>query len=544
MVAVLRKLAQTVLMALGSQYRPMMLRVFLLVFASFATCLAQSGGSRHLDPQTFVPGGASITKQLSVDFEGDRVPEIVQMYSVPEASGSVYQTVGINVLKFDPQSGWALAYRETETIMPGPDRIAADVVTSAGGEQGVVVISYHSGAGTATAWHLLASVDSKITKLDPAKMRAKALDEREYEDNGYNGVKTKGDLIIEDLAGYTRHTARCCPNRPALELSFKLTGRTLVLDSVKEVPYERPPGGIGPLLRLHNKGLWAYGYQLADGFLVYGGSESPKDASASTPSAILALRKSLIEDELFGDGGDYLSLGGLYRFASKSEAASVMLARPADDDEEWKDENGSPVRGPRQEPIKLRVLGVSGIWSGVEKRNGSRDVFIAKLEQRGESVSGTVNSRPILNGEFHGDLLSLDVQDTIYATAHFQLTLAGGRFHGERRFGSEGWPVTFTRWDESYSNSPRRTSLPVLVYRVEPQYPEGSSARTQGRVVLRIEIDESGRVYADRIKVLRSIGTKFDQKAIECVKQWRFQPGYIEGKPVSTTASVEIVFTR
>jgi hypothetical protein len=67
-------------------------------------------------------------------------------------------------------------------------------------------------------------------------MRAKALHEREYADNGYNGVKTNGDLIIEDLAGCTRHRARCCPNRPSLELSFKFTGRALVLDSVKEVP--------------------------------------------------------------------------------------------------------------------------------------------------------------------------------------------------------------------------------------------------------------------------------------------------------------------
>jgi TonB family protein len=543
MVPVLRKVAQTVLMALGAQYSSMTLRVFLLVFASFATCLAQSGGSRQLGPWTFVPSGASITKQLSVDFEGDRVPEIVQMYSVPDPSDSVYHTAGINILKFNPQSGWTLAYRETETIMPGPDRITTEVVTSNSGKRGIVVISYHSGAGTVTVWHLLASVDRKIAKLDPAKMRAKALDEREYVDNGYNGVKTNGDLIIEDLAGYTRHTARCCPNRPPLELSFKFTGRAFVLDSVEEVPYERPPGGIGPLLRLHENGLWAYGYQLADGFLVYGGSESPKDASPSTPPAILALRKSLFEEKLFGDAGDYLVLGGLYKFASKSEAAAVMLARSADGDREWKDENGRPVRAPRQEPTNFTVLGVSGIWNGVEERNGSRDVFAAKLEQRGQSVSGTVRNRPILNGGINGDLLSFDVQETIYATAHFQLTLAGGRLRGERRFGSETWPVTLTRRDESYSKSPRRTSLPVLVYRVEPQYPEGSSARTQGAVVLQIEIDESGRVSSDRIKVLRSIRTGFDQKAIDCVKQWRFEPGYIEGKPVSTTVSVEIVFT-
>jgi hypothetical protein len=252
-----------------------------------------------------------MSKQMSVDFDGDRVPEIVQIYSVPDASDSIYETSVINVLKFSPKSGWMLAYRETATIMPGADQITAEVITGTGGKQGVAVIFYHSGAGTVTVWHVLASVDRKIANLDPAKMRAKALKSREYADNGYNGVKTKGDLIIEDLAGYTLNRARCCPNRPPLELRFQFTGRALALDSVKEVPFERPPGAIGPLLRLHENGALAYGSQLADGFLVYEGAESPKDAAPSTPPRILALRKSLIEEEVFGDVEDHLVLSGL-----------------------------------------------------------------------------------------------------------------------------------------------------------------------------------------------------------------------------------------
>lgn len=65
---------------MGVRYSSMTLRVFLLGFASFVTCWAQSGGSRQLRPQAFVPSRASTTKQMSVDFEGDRVAEIVQMY--------------------------------------------------------------------------------------------------------------------------------------------------------------------------------------------------------------------------------------------------------------------------------------------------------------------------------------------------------------------------------------------------------------------------------------------------------------------------------
>ena len=98
------------------------------------------------------------------------------------------------------------------------------------------------------------------------------------------------------------------------------------------------------MLRIHEKGVLAYGYQLADGFLVFGGAVSPKNASASTPPAILALRKSLIEEGAFADADDYLVLGGLQKFASKSDAAAVLLARSADGESEWKDENGRPVR--------------------------------------------------------------------------------------------------------------------------------------------------------------------------------------------------------
>lgn len=192
-----------------------------------------------------------------------------------------------------------------------------------------------------TAWHVLASVNHKITSLDPAREKAKVLNARGYVDNGYNGVKSKGDLIIEEQAGYSRHTARCCPDRPSLEVTFKFTGNSLVLDSVKELPYGVPQSGThGPLLRLSGNGLWAYGYQLADGFLVLGGSKAAKDRGSSTPPSIAALRKSLLDQGVLADAGSYLALMADYKFASLSDAASVMLARRANGEIEWKNENG------------------------------------------------------------------------------------------------------------------------------------------------------------------------------------------------------------
>jgi len=116
-------------------------------------------------------------------------------------------------------------------------------------------------------------------------------------------------MVIEDLTGYSRHAARCCANRPSLEMSFKFNGSSIVLDSVKELPYGLPKSGShGPLLRLSRSGLWAYGYEVADGFLVLGGSESPKDHAPSTPPSFVALRKSLLDHGVLADAGGYLSL--------------------------------------------------------------------------------------------------------------------------------------------------------------------------------------------------------------------------------------------
>jgi periplasmic protein TonB len=82
---------------------------------------------------------------------------------------------------------------------------------------------------------------------------------------------------------------------------------------------------------------------------------------------------------------------------------------------------------------------------------------------------------------------------------------------------------------------------PVLMAKVEPQYSEEArKAKYQGTVLLYVEIDPSGR--ATNIKVQRSLGLGLDEKAIEAVKQWKFKPGYKDGKPVMVAATIEVNF--
>lgn len=83
---------------------------------------------------------------------------------------------------------------------------------------------------------------------------------------------------------------------------------------------------------------------------------------------------------------------------------------------------------------------------------------------------------------------------------------------------------------------------PVLVSRVEPDYPEIARLREiEGRVVLEAIVDREGQIES-KIKVLQSVAV-LDNAAITAVKQWRFTPGRNEnGQAVRVILEVPIRF--
>jgi len=84
-------------------------------------------------------------------------------------------------------------------------------------------------------------------------------------------------------------------------------------------------------------------------------------------------------------------------------------------------------------------------------------------------------------------------------------------------------------------------TAPIVLYKKEPEYSEEArKAKYQGTVVLYIEVDPSGR--AVNPKVVRSLGLGLDEKALEAVRQWKFKPGYKDGKPVTVAATIEVNF--
>lgn len=84
-------------------------------------------------------------------------------------------------------------------------------------------------------------------------------------------------------------------------------------------------------------------------------------------------------------------------------------------------------------------------------------------------------------------------------------------------------------------------SAPHVIYDPEPEYSEEArKAKYQGVVVLQVIVGADGRPWD--VRVARSLGLGLDEKALEAVRQWRFDPGTMNGRPVAVVVNVEVNF--
>jgi protein TonB len=82
---------------------------------------------------------------------------------------------------------------------------------------------------------------------------------------------------------------------------------------------------------------------------------------------------------------------------------------------------------------------------------------------------------------------------------------------------------------------------PQLIKKVEPPYPEiARRTKIQGVVILEAVITKEGNV--EEVKVLRSLHPMMDQAAINAVKQWKYKPAMLNGRPVKVYFTVTVNF--
>ncbi len=84
-------------------------------------------------------------------------------------------------------------------------------------------------------------------------------------------------------------------------------------------------------------------------------------------------------------------------------------------------------------------------------------------------------------------------------------------------------------------------SEPRIIYKPEPEYSEEArKAKYQGTCVLYVVVGTDGRPRD--IRVIRTLGLGLDEKAMEAVKAWKFEPSMKDGKPVAVAVNVEVAF--
>lgn len=125
-------------------------------------------------------------------------------------------------------------------------------------------------------------------------------------------------------------------------------------------------------------------------------------------------------------------------------------------------------------------------------------------------------------------------RNLIRTAAAFAVVLAGFATIGLKNSRAQAAP------DHVYTMADGVKS-PSVLYKVDPEYSEQARIdKVAGTVLLNVVIGTDG--LAHDISIVKGVGSGLDEKAIEALTKWHFQPGTLNGEPVAVRASIEINF--
>lgn len=82
---------------------------------------------------------------------------------------------------------------------------------------------------------------------------------------------------------------------------------------------------------------------------------------------------------------------------------------------------------------------------------------------------------------------------------------------------------------------------PVTIYAPEPEFSDQARmAKFQGQCIVEVVVDAKG--LPRNPKVIRALGMGLDEKALAAVKQYRFKPASLQGKPVPVMIDIVVDF--
>jgi protein TonB len=87
-----------------------------------------------------------------------------------------------------------------------------------------------------------------------------------------------------------------------------------------------------------------------------------------------------------------------------------------------------------------------------------------------------------------------------------------------------------------------RMTRPQLLFRITPRYTESARrAHREGVVVVQATIDRTGAVTD--VRLMKALGLGLDEEAMNAVRQWRYTPATLAGRPVPVFFQLTVTFT-
>ena len=123
------------------------------------------------------------------------------------------------------------------------------------------------------------------------------------------------------------------------------------------------------------------------------------------------------------------------------------------------------------------------------------------------------------------------------------LCLTGARFgvlHGASDPASKSHKAASTESQPIYQPG-GDVKAPKLVHSVEPAFSTKSNeAFVEGTVSVSAVVDTRGEISA--VQILKGLSDAQNRSALDALKQWSFQPGTKDGKPVNVRVKTEVDF--
>jgi TonB family protein len=185
-----------------------------------------------------------------------------------------------------------------------------------------------------------------------------------------------------------------------------------------------------------------------------------------------------------------------------------------------------------------------GNLAGMKLVQSSGDAALEQAAQAGITTSAPFVPLP---EQFTGDSLALRFHFRYNPQRGHLMPVGphGGEWHstaaGDNARSGSGAVEAKTYQGEPVYRVGAGVTAPKATYMPNPDYTEQArKKKLQGTVVLEMVVTREGNT--DDVKVVRGLDSGLDQKAIDTVRRWKFDPGTRAGEPVTVQLTVEVSF--